>query len=92
MFNISNQRHNQLIIAFTAINEVLWASECRKGHEPMLLAKQLCYCYGEYIPLNICNLHCASKRKSDGQPKIQKNRPNKPTFIKVLGNLSDVQP
>ena len=53
VFNISNQRHNQLIIAFTAINEVLWASECRKGHEPMLLAKQLCYCYGEYIPLNV---------------------------------------
>ena len=53
VFNISNQRHNQLIIAFTAINEVSWASECRKGHVPMLLAKQLCYCYGEYIPLNV---------------------------------------
>ena len=53
VFNISNQGHNQLIIAVTAIKEVLWASECRKGHEPMLLAKQLCYCYGEYIPLNV---------------------------------------
>ena len=39
-----------------------------------------------------CNLHCVSKRKSDGQPKIQENKPNKPTFIKVLGNLSDVHP
>ena len=39
-----------------------------------------------------CNLHYVSKRKSDGQPKIQKNKPNKPTFIKVLGNLSDVHP
>ena len=41
VFNISNYRHNQLIIAFKAINEIFWASECRKGHEPMLLAKQL---------------------------------------------------
>ena len=39
-----------------------------------------------------CNLHGASKRESDGQRKIQKNKPNKPTFIKVFGNLSDVQP
>ena len=53
VFNISNYRHSQLIITFRAINEVFWASECRKGHEPMLLAKQLCYCYGEYIPLNV---------------------------------------
>ena len=53
VFNISNQRHNQLIIAFTAINEVSWASECRKGHVPMLLVKQLCHCYGKYIPLNV---------------------------------------
>ena len=47
MFNISNQRHNQIIITFRAINEVFWASECTKGHEPMLLAKELCYRYGE---------------------------------------------
>ena len=79
VFNISNQRHNQLIIAFTAINEVSWASECHKGHVPMLLAKQLCHCYGKYIPLNVTYILQANVNLMDNV-KYKKNKPNKPTL------------
>ena len=39
-----------------------------------------------------CNLNCASKSKSDGQRKIQKNKRNELTFMNLLGNLSDKKP
>ena len=95
VFNISNQRHNQLIIAFTVINEVLWASECRKGHESMLLAKQLCYCCGEYIPLNVTymvqanvNLMVSLKYKKIGpiNPHLQRY-----LVICLMFNLDDLK-
>ena len=71
MFNISNQRRNQLIIAFRAINEVFWASECTKGHEPMFAGQGTVLSLWRIEPSQ-SNLNCASKRKYDSQPKIQK--------------------